>query len=51
MDTIDEVFVPTHFSGEELYLQMGFFLFKQFGPIDKIIVESCELYHLKGRSA
>ena len=32
------------FVGEELYNQMGF-LFSQFWPIDKIIVESFEWYH------
>ena len=37
--------------GEELYTQMGFFLFRQFEPIDIFIVESCEWYDLKARSA
>ena len=34
--------------GEELYTQMGFFL---FWPIDIFIVEKCEWYDLKARSA
>ena len=38
------LFRPT-LVGEELYTQMGYFLFKQFSLIDIIIVESCEWYH------
>ena len=35
--------VPTPLvgGGEELYTQMGFFLFSQFWPIDIFIVENC----------
>ena len=32
--------VPTLLRGEELYTQMGFFLFSEFSPIDIFIVES-----------
>ena len=41
------VFVPTPtlVGREELYTQMGSFLFSQFWPIYKVIVESCEWYH------
>ena len=31
--------------GEELYTQLGFFLFRHFWPIDIFIEESCEWYH------
>ena len=31
--------------GEELYTQMGFFLFSQFWPTDIFIVESWDWYH------
>ena len=37
--------VPTHFSGGGTIYSNGFFLFRQFWPIDIIIVESCEWYH------
>ena len=39
------IIVPTHLWGEELYTQMGFFLFSQFWPIDIFIVEKCEWCH------
>ena len=34
------VIVPTLLRGEELYTQMGFFLFREFSPLDIFIVES-----------
>ena len=34
-----------HLWGEELYTQMGFFLFRQFWPIDIFIEEECEWHH------
>ena len=39
-------FSDTHVSGEEeLYTQLGFFLFSQFWPTDIFILENCEWYH------
>ena len=32
--------VPTLLRGEELYTQIGFFLFREFSPLDIFIVES-----------
>ena len=32
--------VPTLLRGEELYTQLGFFLFREFSPLDIFIVES-----------
>ena len=37
---MDFFIVPTLLRGEELYTQMGFFLFREFSPIDILIVES-----------
>ena len=34
------IIVPTLLRGEELYTQMGFFLFREFSPLDIFIVES-----------
>ena len=34
------IIVPTPLEGGELYTQLGFFLFRQFSPIDIFIVES-----------
>ena len=43
---IDLLFRPHLWGGgEELYNQMGFFLFSQFWPIDIFVVEKCERYH------
>ena len=40
------IIVPTpSYGGEELYTQMGFFLFSEFSPIDIFIVETYEWYH------
>ena len=36
---------PSYGGGEELYTQMGFFLFSEFWPIDIFIVETYEWYH------
>ena len=40
-----QVFIPTPLVGEELCIQTGFFLFRQFWPIDIFIVEKCEWFH------
>ena len=45
------IIVPTLLRGEELYTQMGFFLFREFSPIDIFIVESWDWYHSKARPA
>ena len=42
---------PTLVGREELYTQLGFFLFSQFWPTDIFIVENCEWYHEKARPA
>ena len=40
------VIVPTpSYGGEELYTQMGFFLFREFSPIDIFIIETYEWYN------
>ena len=42
---ISRIIVPTLLRGEELYTQLGFFLFREFSPLDIFIVESWNWYH------
>ena len=46
-----QIFVPTPLEGGGTIYSNGFFLFRQFWPIDIFIVQSCEITSLKSPSS